>query len=342
LKKHEIQTSSGDCQVIIGESIQNLTKYVDKTKNVVITDSNVRHFQGGHFPDYDCIEIGPGEKNKTLETVTGIYKRFLELELDRSSFVIGIGGGIVCDVAGFAASTYMRGIDFGFVPTSLLAQVDASIGGKNGVNFSAYKNMVGVFKQPRFVLSDPEVLRTLPEKELLCGLAEVVKHAVIRSPALFDFLEQEWLSLLCLQRKALEKIIEDSVVIKSWIVQSDVLERGERRKLNFGHTLGHAIEREGQLSHGEAISIGMVLASRISAARGKLSAAEADHITALLKNLKLPTEVKPNKELLLEAVKKDKKRHSDLIHFVLLTEIGNAEVVPMSYSELEEHIHDLC
>ena len=342
MKQHEIQTSSGDCRVLIGEPIQNLHNYLDNTKNVVITDSNVRHFQGRHFSSFDCIEIGLGETSKTLETVTSVYKQLVELEVDRSSFVIGIGGGIVCDVAGYAASTFMRGIDFGFVPTSLLAQVDASIGGKTGVNFLGYKNIVGVFKQPRFVLSDPEVLRTLPERELLCGLAEVVKHAVIRSPALFEFLEQEWLSLLCLQKKALEKIIEDSVVIKSWIVQSDALEQGERRKLNFGHTLGHAIEREGQLTHGEAISIGMVIASRISVAKGKLSADEAGHITALLKNLKLPTEVKSNRDLLIDAVKKDKKRHGDLIHFVLLTEIGNAEVVPMSYSELEEHIHDLC
>ena len=326
----------------MGESIQNLTHYLGSGKKVIITDSNVRRCHGFRFSDYDTIEIEPGEQNKTLETVEKIYEKFLDWELDRSSFVIAIGGGIVCDVAGFAASTFMRGIDFGFVPSTLLAQVDASIGGKNGVNFRGYKNLIGVFNQPQFVLCDTDLLYTLPERELACGMAEVVKHAVIRSASLFEFLEQEWASLLSLQKDSVEKVINDSIVIKSWIVQSDALEKGERKKLNFGHTLGHAIEKEGQMSHGEAISIGMVMASKISAARGMLSHQEVDHIISILKNLKLPTEVSSSRELILDAVKKDKKRQGKDIHFVLLSEIGKAEVTPMTYTELEGYIHDLC
>lgn len=342
MKKHEIQVPSGHCQICVGESIQNLTHYLGSGKKIVITDSNVRRCHGPHFSDYDTLEIEPGEQNKTLEAVEKIYEKFLEWELDRSSFVTAIGGGIVCDLAGFAASTFMRGIDFGFVPTTLLAQVDASIGGKNGVNFRGYKNLVGVFNQPQFVLCDTGLLYSLPERELACGMAEVVKHALIRSASLFEFLEQEWASLLSLQKDTVEKVINDSIIIKSWIVQSDVLEKGERKKLNFGHTLGHAIEKEGQLSHGEAISIGMVIASKISAARGMLAHQEVDHITSLLKNLKLPTEVSSIRELILDSVKKDKKRQGKDIHFVLLSEIGKAEVTPMTYTELEGHIHDLC
>ncbi len=342
MKKHEIQVSSGHSQICVGESIQNLAHYLGSGKKVVITDPNVRCFHGSHFSDYDSMDIESGEQNKTLETVEKIYEKFLEWELDRSSFVTAIGGGIICDVAGFAASTFMRGIDFGFVPSTLLAQVDASIGGKNGVNFRGYKNLVGVFNQPQFVLCDTDLLSTLPESELANGMAEVVKHALIQSASLFEFLEQEWTSLLALQKDALEKIINDSIVIKSWIVQSDALEKGERKKLNFGHTLGHAIEKEIQLSHGEAISIGMVMASKISAARGMLSLQEVDHITSILKNLKLPTELPSGRELLLEAVKKDKKRRGEDIHFVLLSEIGKAEVTPMTYNELEGYIHDLC
>jgi len=326
----------------VGESIQNLKGYLGRGKNVVITDSNVRSFHGHHFSAFDTIEIDPGEENKTMETVEKIYEKFLEMEIDRSSFVTAVGGGIVCDVAGFAASTYKRGIDFGFVPSTLLAQVDASIGGKNGVNFHGYKNLVGIFNQPQFVLCDTDLLFTLPERELACGMAEVVKHAVIRSISLFEFLEQEWTSLLSLQKDALEKVINDSVLIKSWVVQSDALEKGERKKLNFGHTLGRAIEKEGQKSHGEAISIGMVMASKISSARGMLSQEEVNHITSLLKNLKLPTEISTSRELLLDAIKKDKKSHSDNIHFVLLSEIGKAEVVPMTYTELEGHVQNLC
>ncbi len=214
----------------MGESIQNLKDYLGSGKNVVITDSNVRRIHGHYFSAFDTIEIDPGEQNKTLETVDKIYKKFLEWELDRTSFVIAIGGGIVCDVAGFAASTYMRGIDFGFIPSTLLAQVDASIGGENGVNFHGYNNLIGIFNQPQFVLCDTDLLYTLPGRELACGMAEVVKHAVIRSTSLFEFLEQEWASLLSLQKDTVEKVINDSVVIKSWIVQSGSLEKNEQEK----------------------------------------------------------------------------------------------------------------
>ncbi|MCK4495069.1 MAG: 3-dehydroquinate synthase [Candidatus Aminicenantes bacterium] len=298
MKLYEIHVSNGNCQVIIGETIKNLKNYLKSEKNVVITDKNVRHFYEHCFSDFEVIEIGLGEQIKNLETVEEIYQKLLEMEMDRSSFVIGIGGGIVCDVAGFSASTYMRGLGFGFVPSTLLAQVDASIGGKNGVNFKGYKNIIGVFNQPQFVLCDIDLLHTLPEKELLCGMAE--------------------------------------------IVQADALESGERRKLNFGHTLGHAIEKECQLPHGEAISIGMVIASRISVAKGMLSPEDADRIKTLLQNLKLPTQLPPNKDLLIDAIKKDKKREGEDIHFVLLAGIGKAEVIKISYEELEDQINDLC
>ncbi len=308
----------------------------------MITDANVRRCHGFHFSNYDTIEIDPGEQYKTIKTVEKIYKNFIERKLDRSSFIIAIGGGVVCDITGFTASTYMCGIDFGFVPTTLLAQVDASIGGKNGVNFHGHKNLIGGFHQPQFVLCDTNILYTLSEKELACGLAEVVKYAVIRSASLFEFLEQEQASLLSLQKEALEKVINDSVLIKSWIVQSDALGKDKRKKLNFGHTLGHTIEKDGQKSHGEAISIGMVLASKISAAKGMLSQDEVDHIVSLLKNLKLPTEISSSREILLNAIHRDKNSQGDNIHFVLLSEIGKAEVVPMTCIELEEHIQNLC
>jgi len=326
----------------VGESIQNLKDYLGSGKNVVITDSNVRRIHGHYFSAFKSIEIDPGEQNKTLGTVERIYKNFLEWELDRSSFVIAIGGGTVCDVAGFAASTYKHGIGFGFIPSTLHAQVDASIGGKNGVNFHGHKNLIGLFNQPQFVLCDTDLLYTLPGRELACGMAEVVKHAVIRSTSLFEFLEQEWASLLSLQKDTVEKVINDSVVIKSWILQSDDLDKGERKKLNFGHTFSLTLEKEGHLSHGAAISAGMVLASKISAARGMLSQQEVKHITSLLKHLKLPAEISSSREILLKAIREGKNHNSDNIPFVLLSEIGKAEVVPMTFTELEDHIQKLC
>jgi 3-dehydroquinate synthase len=342
LKKMEIQASTGSCQIIVDEPLKNLKSYLNSESNVVISDENVRHFYGDLFSGYEVIEIGLGEKAKTLKTVEGIYQRFLELGIDRSSFVIGIGGGIVCDITGFAASTFMRGVHFGFVPSTLLAQVDAGIGGKNGVNFGGYKNIVGVFKQPQFILLDFNLLKTLPEKERICGVAEIIKHALIGSPSLFDFLEKEWQSLLSLKREVVEKATVDSILIKSRIVQADERESGERRRLNFGHTLGHAVETVTGLPHGEAVSIGMMIAVKVSVFRGMLSAKDAGRIEGLLKNIKLPVRIPSRRDLLIDAIKKDKKRQGKEIHYVLLAGIGKAKVTKISYEKLEEQIYDLC
>ena len=176
--------------------------------------------------------------------------------------IVAIGGGIVCDVAGFAASTYMRGLSFGFVPTTLLAQVDASVGGKNGVNLHGYKNLVGTFAQPGFVLCDPELLRTLPTEEVRNGFAEVIKQAAIGDALLFSFLEAGPDAALSLDRAAIDRIVYDCLKVKTNIVKEDELETGERRKLNFGHTVGHAVEKVHGLRHGEAVSIGMMAAAR--------------------------------------------------------------------------------
>ncbi len=342
LKEIKIEASNGSSRILLGESVKNLSNYIKAKKSVIITDNNVRQLHGHLFPESEIIEIGTGEQIKNLSTINKILQRFLELELDRSSLVIGIGGGIVCDITGFAASTYMRGLQFGFVPSTLLAQVDAAIGGKNGVNLLGYKNIVGVFSHPQFILSDFSLLNTLPEKELLCGIAEVIKHALIKNPSLFNLLEKDWNSLLSLKPNITEKIIEESIKIKADIVSADALEAGGRRKLNFGHTLGHAIEKTLHLPHGEAVSIGMAAAARISKARGTLSLYDTRRIESLLQNFRLPFKLPADSEPLLEAIKKDKKRTGEEIYFVLLAGIGKAEVNKMSYKELGEYIHDLC
>jgi 3-dehydroquinate synthase len=311
LKEIKMEASNGSSRILLGESVKNLSNYIKAKKSVIITDNNVRQFHGHLFPESEIIEIGTGEQIKNLSTINKILQRFLELELDRSSLIIGIGGGIVCDITGFAASTYMRGLQFAFVPSTLLAQVDAAIGGKS-------------------------------EKELVCGIAEVVKHALIKSTSLFDLLEEEWNSLLSLKPNTTGKIIEESVKIKADIVSADPLEAGERRKLNFGHTLGHAIEKTLHLPHGEAVSIGMVAAARISEARGTLSLYDTRRIESLLQNFRLPFKLPADSEPLIEAIKKDKKRTGEEIYFVLLAGIGKAEVKKISYKELGEYIHDLC
>jgi 3-dehydroquinate synthase len=341
VKRLMIHGSTGDSQILIGEGLENLQKYIASERVVIITDSNVERLYGKDFPPYEIIQIGMGEEIKTLNTVRAIYGRLLELEADRSSFIVGIGGGVVCDIAGFAASTYLRGVPFGFVSSTLLSQVDASVGGKNGVNFEGYKNMVGVFNQPEFVICDMNLLKTLPQKEVLCGLAEVVKHAAIGDSRLFSYLEKHNKEILQLDEEVLGKVVYDSVVIKSGIVNRDEKEKGERRKLNFGHTLGHALEKTTGAPHGEAVSAGMVAVSALSEKKGYLSTEEKERIEALLENFQLPTRVQIDEKRLLDALRKDKKREGEEINFVLLQGIGRAVVEKIAVSELETLVSEM-
>jgi 3-dehydroquinate synthase len=335
LRNIKVCGSTGESRIIVGESIDNLLSYVDSEKMVIITDVNVRKLYGGRFPGVPCLEIGVGEKIKNLDTVEKIYDFFLENSVDRSSFIVGIGGGIVCDITGFAASTYLRGIPFGFVSTTLLAQVDASIGGKNGVNFKGFKNMIGTFSQPRFVICDMETLKTLPERELRCGFAEIVKHASIADDSYFSYIENHVDSLIALDGDCLEKVLFDSLVIKSEIVNKDEKETGERRKLNFGHTLGHAVEKVLGFNHGEAVSIGMAAASDFSVSLGNLEKSDADRLKDLLLSFNLPISINGDMKTIVDTIDKDKKREGESIHFVLLDKIGKAVVRRIRIDELK-------
>lgn len=333
----------GKSTIVVGEFLGNLANYCSLDRAIIITDNKVLSLYGEIFPEVEVITIGQGEGIKTLETVNTIYRRLLELEADRSYHIIGIGGGIVCDIAGFVAATYMRGLSCGFVATTLLAQVDASIGGKNGVNFMGYKNIVGTFRQPEYVLCDLVLLRTLPKDEIRNGLAEIIKYAAIADRNMFNFLESNVDLVLSLDEEAIEKLVYDSLVIKSQVVMADEMERGERRKLNFGHTLGHAIEKVTGLSHGSAVSIGIVAAAKISANRGLLPEEDVVRLHDLLKCYGLPTTLpEGNKSDIIRAMSKDKKRCGTSIHYVLLKNIGNALVEEIKLLELERVVDDLC
>jgi 3-dehydroquinate synthase len=324
--------------VAVGESIANVTAYCRSDTVLIITDHTVRTLHGHRFPPFPTIEIGMGEESKTLETVQEVYSAFLRNDVDRSSSIIAIGGGIVCDVAGLAASTYLRGLRFGFVPTTLLAQVDASVGGKNGVNLGGYKNLVGTFTQPGFVVCDPDLLQTLSREELINGFAEVVKQAAIGDRDFFAFLEDHVADALALAPEVIERVVYDSLRIKTAVVSRDEKETGERRKLNFGHTIGHALEKVHHLKHGEAVSVGMAAAARLSAAQGLLSAGDVARLEALLVRFGLPVKVPVDAALVVDALRKDKKREGDTIHFVLLDGIGSARVVPLTFGEIERII----
>jgi len=340
MKTLEILGSAKNSTIRVGEKLQNLGNYIPGENVVIITDVNVKRFYQNNFPPHPVITIQTGEKIKNLDTVRSIYGKLVEFGVDRSTFIIGIGGGIVCDIAGFVASTFLRGVKFGFVSTTLLSQVDASVGGKNGVNFKGYKNMIGVFNQPEFVICDLKLLSTLPEKEVLCGLAEIVKHAAIGDTDLFQYLEENCQKALALDAAVIERLVYDSVAIKSAIVNRDEKEKGERRKLNFGHTFGHAIEKTTGVLHGEAVSAGMVMASELSVKKGHLRANDAQRIKNLLRDLKLPTHLQADRTTVFDALYKDKKRQGNRINFVLLEDIGKPFVEQISIKELEDVLND--
>ncbi len=339
MKTLEIHGSTGDSFIHVGETLRNLGNYIPSENVVLITDNNVKQFYENDFPPHPVITIGTGEKIKNLDTTRDIYEKLVAVGADRSTFIVGIGGGIVCDITGFIASTYLRGLRFGFVSTTLLSQVDASVGGKNGVNFKDYKNMIGVFNQPEFVICDLNLLNTLPEKEVLCGLAEIVKHAVIGDRHLFAYLEAYYQEALALDNDVIGKLVYDSIIIKSDIVNQDELEKGERRKLNFGHTFGHAFEKTTGVPHGEAVSAGIIAASELSLKRGGLPTKDAERIETLLQKIGLPVRIQAEGKSILDALKKDKKRKGDRIYFVLLNKIGNAFVDQIPIKELEVVIH---
>jgi len=331
-----IHTNSEDSKILIGESFSNLPKYLPAGKTIIITDDNIHKLYGNIFPPIPVISIGLGEKHKTLETLAYIFDKLVEYEADRATFIVAIGGGIVCDVAGFAASVYMRGLRFGFVSTTLLSQVDASVGGKNGVNFRGYKNMLGVFNQPEFVIIDTAMLHTLDKQEYRSGFAEIVKAAVIKNAALFNYLEENYSAALNKEIIVMEKLIHDSILIKSQVVEQDEKELGERKKLNFGHTFAHAIEHNTGMLHGEAVSIGMVLAADLSVKLGLLQKSESERLVQVLRNLELPVNLKIDYPALVAAMRKDKKREGDNLHMIFLNRIGNALIKKISFTQLEK------
>lgn len=321
-------------EVIVGSVSELLPRLLPDKRVVVVSDTNIDRHYHTLVNRYEHVLIGLGEASKTLVTADAIYKKFISMGVDRSTFVLAIGGGIVTDVAGFVASTYMRGVEFGFVSTSLLGQVDASVGGKNGVNVDGYKNMVGTFTQPRFVVCDVNMLRTLPERELRTGMAEMIKAGIIADGELFSMLERTPLAELAKNPEMLGEVVYRAIKVKADIVERDEREHGDRRKLNLGHTLAHAIEKSSsKMNHGEAVAAGLALISDAAARRGLLSAADKERICGLLRRTGFDLTPPVAMRVLLKAVSKDKKSEGDVLNVVFPTAIGACEVVPMPLEE---------
>lgn len=320
--------------IYIGPVADLLPGLLPEGRTVVVCDTATEQFFASWLAPFDKAVIGRGEEVKTLRTVETLYRRFIELGVDRRTFVLGVGGGIVTDVAGFAASTYMRGLEFGFVPTTLLGQVDASVGGKNGVNVDGYKNMAGTFSQPDFVICDPALLRTLPDREFRAGLAEAVKTSVIADADLFARLERSSFETLRKDTDLLADAVSASIRVKADIVERDERETGERRKLNLGHTLAHAIEKcSSQMNHGEAVAVGMAMIADVAVREGVLSASDRDRIVGLLRALGFELTPPVPVGRLLAEVGKDKKNENGVLRIVLPVGIGDCEVRPIAVEE---------
>lgn len=331
-------------QIHIGENLLNragelISRACGGKSAAVITNRRIgalygdcllRSLEESGIPAF-AVTVPTGERYKTLGTIGGIYEKLLDRKIDRGGVVIGLGGGVIGDMAGFAAATYRRGVDFVQVPTSLLAQVDASVGGKTGVNLSRGKNLVGAFHQPRTVIIDTSSLHTLPARELRSGLAEVIKHAIIRDGEYFQFLEANLKPIRRLEPEVLERTIALSCEIKADVVGQDERESGLRRILNFGHTTAHAVESltaYRDFRHGEAVAIGMVTAAVLSWKMGLTDLETVNRIARLLTEAGLPTRVPQglSGERILATMGLDKKVVHGRLNAVLIRSIGSALV----------------
>jgi len=331
-------SAMGEYDVIAGP-LERLAGSVSQT-SLLITDANIAKFHLEKIRsvlqasgcEAKTIILQPGEEQKNLDTVSFLWNSFLENGLDRNSTIIALGGGVIGDLAGFAASTYMRGIRWVGVPTTLLSMVDASLGGKTGIDLPAGKNLIGSFYPPKLVLADPRLLQTLPEREIRSGMAEVVKHGIISDPNLFELCSRglNWIP------DNLEEVVKRAMAVKIKVIEEDPYEKGSRAALNLGHTVGHAVElvSKFQLRHGEAIAIGMVTEAKYAERIGLAKTGLANTITSTLAELGLPTSIPermPRAEI-VRAMQVDKKKNAAVIRFAFPVEIGSVELV---------EVHDL-
>ncbi|MCK7560194.1 3-dehydroquinate synthase [Chitinophaga sedimenti] len=336
---YKFQTQQTDYH--LNADLLQLDKFVDKTRCILLLDENVDEHYGETLKGWRKLVIPDGEEHKSMEVVEQVINGLIELEADRKTMLIGIGGGMVTDLTGFAASIYMRGIPFGFVPTTLLAQVDAAIGGKNGVSHGMHKNMLGTINQPKFILFDYSLPSTMPDAEWHNGFAEIIKYAAIQDAELFDYLETNREAALSRSVEVLQFLVERSVQIKTKIVLEDEFENGSRRWLNFGHTLGHAVEKIEGIAHGQAVAIGMVAAAKLSEKLKGLPTEQTNRLIRLINDYHLPVTLTSDKEQVFNIFKLDKKREKDFIHFILLEEIGKAVTHPIPIEELKQLMDEL-
>jgi 3-dehydroquinate synthase len=324
--------------VYLGNIAESLTKLSNRNC-ILLCDENLESKQNSFVQQFTSIVIPAGETSKSIETISYILTELMILKADRNTLLIGFGGGVITDVAGFVASIYKRGIAVAFIPTSLLGMTDAAIGGKNGINFNNYKNQIGTIRQPEFTWIDPVFLKTLSNEHFLNGLAELLKTSILFSENnLKVFLEHKD-KILNADNGTLMDLLSETAQNKLQIVESDEHDLGIRQLLNFGHTFGHAIEAQDKVLHGFAVSLGMVASIKLSEAKGYISSDNAMQIIDLIKDIGLPTKFKFKKEYFL-FLEQDKKLRSGKISFIFIKELGDAFIEEISLQEIKELAYD--
>ena len=324
------KTNYPNTSIYFDESFLNFHNYVqesDLDNLFFLIDAKIYDLYINSFNELNnIIVIPPTEDSKSLSYTSILIEKLLGLGANKSSYLIGIGGGITCDITGFIASIFMRGINFAFIPTTLLAITDASLGGKNGVNFNRIKNIVGTINEPDFIIIDLSFLKTLEKKQYCNGFAEIIKHACVGSSKLFSFLEK--VDVEYKSEKFFSNILKESISIKLDVISKDLKDLGRRRILNFGHTFGHAIESKNNISHGQAIGLGIVLACNTSNKLGYLKKEKIQRIHGLLSKFDLPTDISEiDRKELVPYVVKDKKAKRRDIDFIVLKDIGEADII---------------
>lgn len=332
MRKKTFHFSSSSTDYYFSGKFANLKLIVDPKNTVLITDDNVFKLHPKKFKGWNTIILKAGEQFKIQPTVDSVVSQLIAMHAERSWTLVGVGGGVVTDITGYVASIFLRGVTAAFVPTTILAMTDASIGGKNGVDVGTYKNMIGTIRQPSFILYDLTFLKTLPEDEWRNGFAEIIKQSAIMDAAMFDALEKHSLSYYRKNKEALSALIQKNALLKTTLVQQDEFEMNKRRLLNFGHTLGHALERNYDLSHGEAVAIGMCLAARLSEKFSGFK--QAKRFIALVDKYKLPLSAGYNKKKMFEVLLNDKKREGDHMNFILLEKIGKGTIKKILLEQL--------
>ena len=354
MRKIKVELGSNSYEMRVGAGLLARTGLWLKEKGfsgkaVIITDATVKDLYGDALSQgltnagfkVTTLEVPAGEEQKSLETAGRLYHELTSAHAERTTLILALGGGVIGDLAGFVAATYMRGVPLIQIPTTLLAQVDSSIGGKVAVDHGQLKNTIGVFYQPRLVISDIDTLKTLPATELANGLAEVIKSAAIRNKVFFSYLESTLGRIKSLDVAVLEETVFQTAGIKAEIVEKDEKDLGLRSILNYGHTIGHAVESASdfQLQHGKAVAIGMTAAARISNRIGILDGNEVVRLKNIIEKAGLPTEMPDLKmEDIISAMKHDKKVLQDKVRFVLLKSIGNAFITDKVSLDLVEKV----